>query len=59
MKSNTGQPEAPDTKGDLKSLPLAEVEKPLESSQDGFMTAKIRGRVSPHVRQTVLQLSCL
>ena len=54
MKPNSEQPTASDTKpgpkpgaeDDLKSLPLAEVEKKLASSPDGLTQAEARKRLT-------------
>jgi H+-transporting ATPase len=56
MKPNAGQPKAPeskpgskpDPKDDLKSLPLAEVEKMLESSPDGLRQAEAQKRLTQY-----------
>jgi H+-transporting ATPase len=38
----------PDAKGDLKSLPLPEVQKKLESSPDGLSQAEAQRRLSQY-----------
>ncbi len=56
MKPKAGQPEAPqskpgskpDAKDDLKSLPLAEVEKRLASSPDGLTQAEAQKRLTQY-----------
>lgn len=56
MKSNAGQPQAsesepgskPDANGDLKSLPLPEVEKKLGSSSDGLSQAEAKKRLTQY-----------
>ncbi|MGB7630767.1 MAG: plasma-membrane proton-efflux P-type ATPase [Candidatus Deferrimicrobium sp.] len=56
MKPNSGQPKAPESKpgsksnpkDDLKSLPLAEVEKMLESSPDGLSQAEAQKRLTQY-----------
>ena len=60
MKPNTDQPKAsepkqsasaeskPDAKDDLKTLPLAEVEKKLESSPDGLTGAEAKKRLTQY-----------
>jgi len=56
MKPNTAQPKAPESKprskpnakDDLKSLPLAEVEKKLGSSADGLTQAEAQKRLTQY-----------
>jgi H+-transporting ATPase len=60
MKPNSDQPKAsepkqsasaeskPDAKDDLKTLPLAEVEKKLESSPDGLTGAEAKKRLTQY-----------
>lgn len=52
MKHDTNQaasPQAkPDAKDDLKTLPLAEVEKKLESSPDGLTQAEAQKRLTQY-----------
>ncbi len=56
MKPNTAQPKAPESKpgskpnakDDLKSLPLAEVEKKLGSSPDGLTQAEAQKRLTQY-----------
>lgn len=36
MEANTDQPKAPESKDDLKSLPLADIQEKLESAPDGL-----------------------
>ena len=52
MKPNTDQPKAPeskpDAKDDLKSLPLPELEKKLESSPDGLSQAEAQKRLTQY-----------
>jgi H+-transporting ATPase len=56
MKPNTAEPEAPvsrpgskpDAKDDLKSLPLAEVEKKLGSTADGLTQAEAQKRLTQY-----------
>ncbi len=52
MEPETGQPKAPeskpDAKDDLKSLPLAEVEKKLGSSPDGLSQAEAEKRLTQY-----------
>ena len=56
MKPNADQPKAPeskpgskpDAKDDLKSLPLAEVEKKLESSPDGLTQSEAQKRLTQY-----------
>ena len=60
MKPNADQPKAPepkpsasaeskpDAKDDLKTLPLAEVEKKLESSADGLTDAEAKKRLTQY-----------
>ena len=56
MKPNSDQPTAPNTKlglkptrkDDLKSLPLAEVEKKLGSSPDGLTQAEAQKRLTQY-----------
>ena len=52
MKSNADQPKAPgskpDAKDNLKSLPLAEVEKILESSPEGLSKAEAQKRLTQY-----------
>ncbi len=49
MKANADKPESkPDAKDDLKSLPLAEVEKRLGSSPDGLSQAEAQKRLTQY-----------
>ena len=45
MKPSTDQPKAPDTKDDLKTLPVPEVEKKLGSTPDGLTQAEAKKRL--------------
>lgn len=40
METDTDQAKVPESKDDLKSLPLAEVQKKLESSPEGLTQAE-------------------
>jgi H+-transporting ATPase len=52
MKSNTTDPKTtevkPDAKDDLKTLPMAEVEKKLQSSRDGLTDAEAKKRLTQY-----------
>jgi H+-transporting ATPase len=48
MKPKIAQPKAPDPKDDLKTLPLAEVEKKLGSSPDGLTQAEAQKRLTQY-----------
>jgi len=56
MKTNTKEPKAPESKpgpkpaakGDLKSLPMPEVEKKLDSSPDGLSQAEAKRRLAQY-----------
>ncbi len=48
MEADTAQAKAPATKDDLKTLPLAEVEKKLSSSPDGLSQAEAEKRLAQY-----------
>ena len=48
MKSENSKPEAPESKGDLKTLPMPEVEKILESSAEGLTQAEAQKRLTQY-----------
>ena len=58
MKANADQPKAPESKSgskpkpkdDLKSFPMPEVEKKLESSKDGLTQAEAKKRLADRLQ---------